>query len=51
MTRYYRYVPHLLIDDYLRMGWMLAPIWEAGHMDHYRMTMMWLCKCPVAEPK
>ncbi len=51
MGKWYRYVPHDRMDDYFRLGWMLAPCRPYPHMDEYRIIMMWMCDCGLKEPK
>jgi hypothetical protein len=49
MIEIYRYVPHDLVLDYFRLGWMwiadLGPI-----HGHYSCLMGWPCQCEIVEP-
>lgn len=48
--RFFRYVLHERIADYLQLGWMLCAPLGPPH-DEYAVLMCWLCNCGCVEPK
>lgn len=48
MIQWCRYVPHGLVADYERLGWLAKP--TPGWHSQYGTVMVWLCACPMCEP-
>jgi hypothetical protein len=47
---YAQWVKHHQVEDYLRLGWMVAiPDRYVSH-DHWAVLMLWLCACEMRRP-
>ena len=53
MTRpiIHRWVIDRHVADYLRLGWMALPTLEGTSHGLYSVHCVWLCECPLAEPR
>jgi hypothetical protein len=51
VTKYMRYVPHALAEDYSRLGWCIADAFEATPHGAYSVICAWLCDCRPIEPR
>lgn len=49
--RWYRHVSHHKVLDYLMLGWHIAEVDIGIHRNEYQVFMVWLCDCPMKEPK
>jgi len=50
-TAIFRYVPHDKVLAYARLGWSIADTLEHCHHGEYSILMVWMCPCPMVEPK
>lgn len=48
-VKFYRYVLHERVLDYLKCGWHIAQH-DLGHHTYYSVLMIWLCNCNRIEP-
>jgi hypothetical protein len=46
----FRYVNHDRVFDYARLGWCLADLFGGCYHGEFSVLMVWICKCPLAEP-
>jgi hypothetical protein len=51
VTKYMRYVPHALAEDYARLGWCVSDAFDATPHAAYSVICAWLCACPPIEPR
>jgi hypothetical protein len=47
----FRYVNHQRVLDYARLGWCIADTFEHCYHGEFSILMMWMCPCPLVEPK
>ncbi len=48
--KWFRFVPHHRVRDYLELGWNVATV-DLGHHGEYSVLLQWLCACPLIEPR
>jgi hypothetical protein len=48
---FHRWVIHARVPDYLLCGWMALPTLEGTGHGIYSAHCVWLCACPLAEPR
>lgn len=48
--RTYLYVPHHLVLDYARLGWLPHDSLADTPHGRYAVLMEWMCQCPLLRP-
>jgi hypothetical protein len=48
--KWFRFVPHHLVRDYLDTGWHIVNV-DLAHHGEYAALLQWLCDCPLTEPR
>ena len=47
--KWFRFVPHHLVRDYLDTGWHIVNV-DLAHHGEYAALLQWLCDCPLVDP-
>jgi hypothetical protein len=47
----FHWARHHQIEDFLRAGWIIAPVNAPMHHHYYGFICQWLCDCPPVIPR
>lgn len=47
--KWFAFVPHHRIQDFLDCGWHIANV-DLDHHGEYSALLQWLCNCPLPRP-